>query len=166
MCPPETITHKEPTNPLSRSPEPVHREHAYYLRPPLALSRNTDSRWSLQLKPTSHSQTITLSLFLRKLLYPRGFSFLLPSPLFPVFFQQQPLFHSWELWPFKEKGSVCLFGLLWSVCLCVCVCIAAPLIIPLTKAWRKLAKNVSKILVAKNFLARFCFVSLMTVWKQ
>lgn len=122
--PPETTNwnhHPERTHKSTQSPEPVHREHAYYLRPPLALWRNTDSRWSLRLKPTSHSQTITLSLFHRKLLYPRGFSFLLPSPLFPVFFQQQPLFHSWELWPFKEKGSVCLFGLLWRVCLCVCV---------------------------------------------
>lgn len=159
--PPETTNwnhHPERTHKSMQSPEPVHREHAHYLRPPLALWRNTDSRWSPRLKPTSHSQTITLSLFHRKLLYPRGFSFLLPSPLFPVFFQQQPLFHSWELWPFKEKGSVCLFGLLWRVCLCVCV-YCCSLIITLTKAWRKFAKNV-------NFLARFCFVSRTTAWKQ
>lgn len=90
-----------------------------------AVERNTHTHthrgWSLQVRPTSHSQSVTLSLSFRKLLYPQGFSFLLPSPLFPVFFQQQPLFHSWELWPFKEKGSVSCCAVCVSLCVFVCV---------------------------------------------
>lgn len=74
-------------------------------------------------RPLPSSSTIKLSLSAcssSKLLCPRSFSFLLPSPLLPVFFQLLPLFHSWELWPFKEKGSVCLCG----ACVYVCVCMS------------------------------------------
>lgn len=92
-----------------------------------AVERNTHTHTPRLISPSQtdfpqskrHPQP-----FLQKtplLLYPQGFSFLLPSPLFPVFFQQQPLFHSWELWPFKEKGSVSCCAVCVSLCVFVCV---------------------------------------------
>lgn len=126
MCP---IIHWNPTATNSWTSEPVHRECARYLSPPLHCC---DSSWFLQRRhfpqPSCHCHS-----FPQKTLSPEGFFFLLPSPLFPGFFQQQqPLFHSWELLPFKEKDSVRLFKLLWSVCVCLIVWSQAsdPTIIP------------------------------------
>ncbi len=157
MHPSKTIIHTVKVHAeehLNLSTESTHITWALYQR-----CRETHTLPLIPPTQTGFPQpTVILSLFLRKLLDPRGFSFLLPSPLFPVFFQQQPLFHSWELWPFKEKGSVCLFGLLSTVCLCVCVCVCVWVNVccwssdhPSTKTWRKYE--------VCYFFCRVCFVS-------
>lgn len=126
----QTHTDRAEAKSATRTPtpdllNPSPRKHARYLSPPLRCCSQTRTHRSIQLRLASHSQTVPLSLVPRKLLSPQGFSFLLPFPPIPVFFQQQPLFHSWELLPFKEKDSVrsfsvsewesvCVFSGIWS----------------------------------------------------
>lgn len=93
-------SHSQPQPPLSTTTSALQS-----LAPAVHVTCGPRSPWREAQTPggfsnkrwAPRSQTVTPERFPRKLLYPPGVSFPLSSPLFPVFFQQQPLFHSWEL---------------------------------------------------------------------